>query len=87
MCSRNSVPVHHYKWDVPCFRLASESDLLHVDLAKLCEQCNDKKDGVEDEEEDPVRPTQVELAKRNDDEGQDHRQTQRSCKNPRQQTL
>ncbi len=64
-----------------------ESHLYNVYLAKLCEQRNKKEGEVEDEEEEPVGPTQVEPAQRNNDEGQDQRQTQRSCKNPCQQTL
>lgn len=73
--------------DVPHSRLASESHLYDVYRAKLCEQRDDKEDDVEDEEKDPVCLTQVEPAQRDNDEGQDQRQTQRSCKNPRQQTL
>lgn len=65
----------------------SVSGLPNVDLAKLCEHCNDKEDGIEDEEKDPVGPTQVEAAHRNNDEGQNQRQTQRYCENPRQQSL
>lgn len=83
------VPVCHFAlWEhVLHLRLASESVLYIVDHAKLCEKCNDKERGVEDEEKDPVGPTQVEPAQWDNDEGQDQRQTQRSYKNPRQQTL
>lgn len=63
------------------------SDLYTVDRAELCEQRDDEEYGVEDEEKDPVGPTQVEPAQWNNDEGQDQRQTQRSCEDPRQQTL
>lgn len=79
MCRRGchssaaSVPVCHfvYQEDVLHFRLTSESHLYTVDLAKLCEQCDDKEGGVEEEEKDPVGTTQVEPAQWNDDEGQD----------------
>lgn len=83
------VPVCHFalREDVPHLRLASESVLYIVDHAKLCEKCNEKEGGVEDKEKDPVGPTQVEPAQWDNDEGQDQRQTQRSYKNPRQQTL
>lgn len=95
MCRRGhrssaaSVPVCHfaYREDVPRSRLTSESHLYTVDLSKLCEQRDDKEDDVEEEEKDPVGPTQVEAAQWNDDERQDQRQTQSSCENPRQQTL
>lgn len=63
------------------------SCVYNVDLAELSKQCDDKEDGIEQEEKDPVGPTQVEAAQWNNDEGQDQRQTQRSNKNPRQQTL
>lgn len=75
-------------WEhVPHLRPASRSVLFKVDCAKLCEKCNEKEDAVEDEEKDPVGPTQVEPAQWDNDEGQGQRQTQRPCKNPRQQTL
>lgn len=67
--SAASVPVASWK-GIPHCRLALESD-LYVDLSKLCEQCDDKKGDVEEEEEDPVRPTKVEPAQWNYDEGQD----------------
>jgi len=54
-----------------------------VYLAKLCEKCNDKEDDIEDEEKDPIGPTQVEVPERDHDKRQDQRQTQRSCENPR----
>ena len=49
--------------------------LYNLDLAKLCEKCNEKENGVEDEEKDPIGPTQVEPAQWNNNEGQDQRQT------------
>lgn len=58
-----------------------------MDLSQLCEQCNEKENAVEEEEKDPVDTIHLELAQRNNDEGQHQRQTQRSCKNPRQQAV
>lgn len=55
----------------PSLQTGFGSYLYHVDLSKLCEQCNDKKGDVEEEEEDPVRSTKVEPAQRDNDEGQD----------------
>lgn len=55
-----------------------------MDETKLCEQCDEKEDGVEDDEEDSVASIQVESAQRNNDEGKNQRQTQRSCEDPRQ---
>lgn len=69
------------------FRPAAASGLRNTNLAKLCKKCNDKEDDIEDEEKDAIGPTQVEAAEWNDDKGQDQRQTQRSCKNPCQQTF
>lgn len=64
-----------------------QSGLCSVNLSKFCKQGNDKKDSIEEDEKAPIRPTQVEPAQWNDDEGQNQRQTQRSHQNPRQQTL
>lgn len=58
-----------------------------VDRPKFCEKCDKKEDGVEDEEEDPVAPTQVEAAQWDVDEGQHQRQPQSSREDPRQQAL
>lgn len=58
-----------------------------MDLSQLCEQCNEKENAVEEEEKDPVDAIHLELAQRNNDEGQHQRQTQRSCENPRQQAV
>lgn len=58
-----------------------------MDLPELCEKCDEKKGGVEDEEEDAVAPTQVEAAQWDGDEGQHQRQAQSSCEDPRQQAL
>lgn len=84
--SAASVPVCHFalQEDVPQFRLTSVLGLYNADFAKLCEQRDEKEDGVEDKKKDPVGPAQVEPAQWNNDKRQDQRQTQRSCKNPRQ---
>lgn len=58
-----------------------------VDFPKLREKCNEQKGDVEDEEKDPVAPAYMEPPQWDSDEGQDQRQTQRSHKNPRQQSL
>lgn len=58
-----------------------------MDLPKFCEKCNKKKSTIEDEEKDPVSPTQVEAAQRDGDEGEHQRQAQGSCEDPRQQAL
>lgn len=78
VCSLFQPVVLHY---------GRQSLLVEVDCAKLREKRNEKEDAVEDEEKDPVGPTQVEPAQRDNDEGQGQRQTQRPCENPRQQTL
>lgn len=62
--------------------LQAEDDITgmssSVDYPELCEKCNEKKYAVENEEEDAVGPTQVELGERNDEKRQDQRQTQSS---------
>lgn len=58
-----------------------------MDLPKFCEECDKKKGTVEDEEKDPVSPTQVEAAQWDGDEGQDQRQAQSSREDPRQHAL
>lgn len=58
-----------------------------MDLPKFCEKCDKKKDTVEEEEKDPISPTQVEVSQWDDDEGQHQRESQGSCEDPRQQAL
>lgn len=58
-----------------------------MDRSKLRKQSNDKEDDIEQEQKDPVAPTQVKATQWNRDEGHDQRQTQRPGENPRQQTL
>lgn len=51
-----------------CNRVASlikgtwQSQLSHVDLAKLCEKCDEKEGEVENEEKDPVGSGHMETA-------------------------
>lgn len=58
-----------------------------MDRPELCEESDEEEGGVEDEEEDPVAPAQVEAAQRDGDEGQDQGQPQSSREDPRQQAL
>lgn len=58
-----------------------------MDLAKLCEKCNEKEGEVEDEEKDPVGPSHMEATQWDCDERQDQGQTQWSGKNPNQQAV
>lgn len=60
---------------------------LQVDLSKLCEECDNEKGGIEEQEENAIGSTQVKALQRNQHKWEDQRETQRCCQHPTQQTL